>query len=125
MGQAIHEALDLLEARKAVYRRAGIPYYRPWALMITDGEPTDSWETAAERVRISEEEQKVAFFAVAVDQANLATLSRIAPPSRPPRRLAGLSFRELFLWLSASQKRVSASRVGDQVALPPAGWATV
>ena len=50
MGQAVHTAIDMLEARKQAYRANGIAYYRQWIFMITDGAPTDSgWEAAAER----------------------------------------------------------------------------
>ena len=37
----------------------------------------------------------------------------------------GLRFRDLFVWLSASQKAVSGSQPGDKVNLPPAGWGSV
>jgi len=123
MGRAIQTALDLLRARKTKYRENGINYYRPWAFLLTDGAPTDGWTSAAERIRQEEASQSVAFFAVGVEGADMQTLANIAP--RPPVLLRGLSFQELFLWLSASQKRVSASKVGEQVELPPIGWATV
>ena len=36
----------------------------------------------------------------------------------------GLNFKDMFLWLSASMKRVSTTRQGEQLALPPIeGWA--
>jgi uncharacterized protein YegL len=44
---------------------------------------------------------------------------------RPPLKLDGLKFVELFVWLSQSQKRVSASKVGEQTGLPPVGWTSV
>ena len=45
MGEAISTAvLDMIEERKASYREHGIAYYRPWAFLITDGEPNDHWK---------------------------------------------------------------------------------
>lgn len=124
MGAAIEQALDLVDARKATYRENGIVYYRPWVFLITDGAPTDDWQRAAERVQAAEEANGVAFFAVGTEGADMDTLGRIAV--RSPLTLKGLEFVELFLWLSQSQRRVSASRPGDQAALPPVdGWAAV
>ena len=39
MGTGIQKALDMLQERKAVYKTNGIAYYRPWVMLITDGEP--------------------------------------------------------------------------------------
>ena len=39
MAAGINTALDMLQARKDRYNQSGIPYYRPWVLMITDGRP--------------------------------------------------------------------------------------
>ena len=124
MGAAIEQAIDLVEARKSQYKSNGILYYRPWVFLITDGEPTDEWREAAARVRRAEEANALAFFAVGVEGANMDVLSQIAV--RSPLRLQGLKFVELFVWLSQSQRTVSASKPGDQTALPTVeGWAVV
>lgn len=124
MGAAIGRALDLLEERKRQYRANGISYYRPWVVLITDGAPTDEWADAARRVHEAEAASAVAFFAIGVQGADMDVLGQIA--TRQPLSLSGLKFVELFVWLSQSQRRVSASRPGDQTALPPvAGWASV
>jgi uncharacterized protein YegL len=122
MGAAINLALDNLEERKQVYRTAGISYYRPWVFLITDGEPTDDWHAAATRIQAMEDQKKVTFFAVGVDQAKMNTLSQIASKTRPPVKLNGLDFSKLFVWLSASLRSVSSSKIGEQVPLPPPGW---
>ena len=124
MGRAIEEGLELLNLRKETYRANGVAYYRPWIFLITDGQPTDSIAVAAARVQAEEAANGLAFFAVAVEGASVQSLSQISVV-RPPVKLKGLSFRELFQWFSASQRQVSSSRVGDQVLLPPVNWGTV
>lgn len=125
MGEAIDFSLDLLESRKKTYKENGIQYYRPWIFMITDGAPTDDWQMAAQRLQVGEEEGKYSFFSVAVEGADVQKLKQISPPNRPPVKLNGLDFQELFLWLSSSMKRVSSGKVGEMLALPPVGWGQV
>ncbi|MGN6725670.1 MAG: vWA domain-containing protein, partial [Tepidisphaeraceae bacterium] len=124
---AIEKALDLIAQRKQQYRENGIAFYRPWVFLITDGAPTDTWQTAAARVKEGESAKAFSFFCVGVEGANLDTLRQISV--REPLKLKGLRFRELFQWLSNSQKSVSRSTPGDQVPLTnpktPDGWAEV
>ena len=127
MGTAINTALDMIQSRKAHYRANGIAYYRPWVFMITDGEPqgepSDIIEQATRRINDDEANKRVAFFAVGVENANMERLQTLSV--RAPVKLIGLNFTDMFIWLSRSTQAVSHSKMDDQVALPPPGWATV
>ncbi|MDA8065381.1 MAG: VWA domain-containing protein [Thermaerobacter sp.] len=131
MGEALQLAMGVLEERKQHYRQQGIEYYRPWLFLITDGEPTDMnpgdglWNQVCASLREGVEQHRFAFFAVGVDTANMDLLSQLSPPGRSPVRLRGLSFAELFRWLSNSQKQVSASRADEEVKLPTVDWGSV
>lgn len=136
MGGAILEAVEMIRRRKQQYRSMGVDYYRPWIFLITDGEPTDmkpgdaTWDEVVRAVHGGEDAKEFLFFAVGVEPADMNVLAQIAPPERPPVQLRPGRFKEMFMWLSRSQQRVSASKVGEQVALEnpaagPQGWAEI
>jgi len=130
MGEAIIAGLDMLEARKAQYRQAAVSYYRPWVWLITDGGPTDDQQVLQQAIaRVhdgdSEARKSFLFFAVGVQGANLQVLSQICSPDRPPQKLEGLNFKEMFMWLSSSLGSVVRSKPNEKVALSRIGWAEV
>jgi uncharacterized protein YegL len=120
MGTAIEKALDMVQQRKNLYRLSGVGYYRPWVVMVTDGEPHGEADhmihNAAARIRQYEDEKRLSFFAVGVQNASMDKLARISV--RPPIMLHGLDFQDMFVWLSASMQLVSRSRIDEQVAVP-------
>ena len=129
MSAGISLALDKLEERKQMYRDNGIDYYRPWLWLMTDGAPTEEQEVvnaATAKLRQADSEKRVAAFSVAIGSADMDTLTEISP--RRPLPLQGLEFSSMFLWLSQSMSRVSASQTDDEITLDTDGlkdWAAI
>jgi uncharacterized protein YegL len=125
LGDALHLAMDILHTRKQLYKDNGTPYYRPWVFLITDGAPNSGWENAATRIKNEEARKGLAMFAVGVEGADMNVLRQLSNV-RAPLPLKGYSFREMFVWLSASLGKVSQSQPDQQVPLDaPKGWAVV
>jgi uncharacterized protein YegL len=125
MGEAIETGLNLLRSRKDKYKDNGIPYYRPWVFLITDGAPTDSWQRAAALIHEGEEKEAFSFFPIAVQGADLSVLKQLTAINQPIK-LSGLRFRELFAWLSSSlSKRSHSSHKAKILLPPPTGWGEV
>ena len=125
MGEALQRGMELLRQRKKAYRDEGLPYYRPWCMLITDGAPNpdDPWREAADEIQQAEAEKGVAFFPIGVRGADMDVLSALSS-KRPPLRLRELNFTDLFVWLSASLSDLSRSGPADEIQLPPPGWAS-
>jgi uncharacterized protein YegL len=127
MGDAVDKAVTLLEERKRAYAEAGVDYFQPWLVLMTDGAPTDSIERAATRVADLVERRRLSVFAIGIGEtADLVTLARFTP-KRPPLRLKGLAFPKFFEWLSKSVSQVAQSVPGQHVQLNTQGiaaWGT-
>ena len=126
MGEAVEKALELLNTRKEEYKRAGVDYYQPWLVLMTDGAPTDDITRASQLIGQLTKEKKLAVFAIEIgNDADMKELGKLSG-SRPPLKLKGLEFGKFFLWLSASVSRVSQSVPGNKVDLDPvSAWASV
>jgi uncharacterized protein YegL len=126
MAEGIELALDLIEQRTDVYRAARTSAYRPWLFLITDGLPTsrpDDLERARARLVRKVVGKKVAFFAVGVTDDAMPFLTTLCEGGRPPMRLVGMNFQELFEWLSVSLGAVSRSApTDDSVPLQKPTW---
>lgn len=126
-GQAVDLALAKIEEEKQNFKSAGVAYTRPWMFLMSDGQPTDDWQGAADRCRGAEQANKVAVFPLAVGSgANADGLGQFSSKGAAAvKKLDGLKFQELFLWLSASMKVVSQARPGGQAQLPAAdSWSS-
>lgn len=125
MGEAVEMAIKILNERKSEYKAAGVEYYQPWLVLMTDGQPTDNISNATILTSSMVDAGKLSLFSIAIGAgANLIELSKFSS-KRQPLRLRGLNFREFFEWLKESAKSTSQSTPGQSTSSPPIGWATL
>ena len=115
---AVNEAIDLVADRKAWYKSTNQTYYRPWIILMTDGEPDDGQdiETLSQRIQKDTLEKRYAFLPIGVEGANMRVLEQIKG-NIPPMKLKGTKFSSFFKWLSASMGTVITAEEGQQVDL--------
>jgi uncharacterized protein YegL len=121
---SLGEALDLLdravekEVKKTTPQQKGD--WRPMVFLMTDGQPTDSWEQAADRIKKKKWGNIIGCAAGA--GADPQILKRITEIVVQLNNLQPDTLKAYFKWVSASIKQTSKS-VGQQgqapVALPP------
>ncbi len=124
LGEALCQAVQMIERRKASMKDAGIPHYRPWLVVMTDGEPTDRnsqfWQTARQLVSAGVDAHKFTFFPLITEDGNKALVQELSPRSTV-RGLDSHKFSEFFFWLTGTLLAVSRSQIGGQAVLPPPG----
>lgn len=115
MGAALSMAKKDLEARRKLYRNNGVSSYRPWVILMTDGEPNDDWEEPARDMRNLAEKGKIQFIGIEIgSNVNHNIMCSILPDQPGPVKLQGLKFKRFFRWLTDSLRSVSQSAVSDQ-----------
>ena len=139
IGEAVNMALDMLERRTKEYQDAGVDYYQPWLVLMTDGEPYgedvtitqdgDNLHITREAMRratglVNNKKLTILPIGVGAD-VDMETLKGFSPKIAP-MKLQGLKFKEFFEWLSKSAQNVSGSRPGDSVRMPDTtGWGSL
>lgn len=125
MVDAVNEAIDKVSARKSWYKETNQTYYRPWIILMTDGEPDYDQDvnTLAERIKQDTAKKAYAFLPIGVEGANMSILQKIEGDI-PAMKLEGTRFGSFFKWLSASMGTVVSDK-GGVTELPKPDWMTI
>lgn len=115
---ALSEAVSMVESRKTFYKQTAQPYYRPWIIFITDGEPNPYDEIEISRfeqqVKQDSAQKKYNILGLGVGNAiSEKTLSRLTAGNA--RALKGSNFGGFFDWLSASIGSIVLSNPNDNI----------
>jgi Uncharacterized protein encoded in toxicity protection region of plasmid R478, contains von Willebrand factor (vWF) domain len=119
---AIEEAIKLSEDRKAFYKSTGQRYYRPWIILMTDGEPYGKKASQADideisaKVAVDSQGKKYMMMGIGIGaDANMELLKKMT--AGKGMKLDGVKFGEFFQWLSASLSTVTQSKEGETVSI--------
>ena len=112
----IREALRMVDERSRFYRRSGSEPYKPWIIMVTDGEPLDNIDAVAGEIQAMQNEGKVRFIALGVGDYNSASLKKLTDVVF---RMDGTDFTSFFNWVGKSMRSVSTTAPGEKPPLPP------
>lgn len=138
MAEGLDRAIDLLTARRLKYASLGVPSYKPWIVLFTDGIPTDSkgyvestqMINVSKRVKSEFEKGKLTVITVYIgdDLKEVTWENRKKNPSyylsmvstkKGILMLKDETFEGFFDWLSDSMRIISCSQVFDNPKLPP------
>jgi len=117
MGAGINMAIDQVKERNRFYASLGVPCFKPWIFMITDGSPTDDITSAMQKIQEEESKGthgKLKFFALGVGNYNKEVLKKL---TKRVMELSDTDFSGIFDWMSESMCAISVSRVGENVQL--------
>ena len=115
ISDAMELAMELVEARKSWYRTTNQKYYRPWIILITDGEPNQGqdMDELGAIIRKEVNQKHFEFLPIGVDNANMSALNKLKA-NMPPLPMKGAKFSAFFKWLSSSMGTITNTKNGDK-----------
>jgi len=118
---ALDSALSFTQKRCVAYDKAG-GAYKPWIVLITDGEFHDdriALDDIGQKMKEREMKGKLQFFGLGVEQYDRMQLEKLTnnPAHIIDAKVA--NFAEFFSWIGKSMKVVSTKAVGEPATLPP------
>lgn len=116
-GTALGAALHLLQQclRRDVVKTTDTTKgdYKPIVILLTDGQPTDEWESAADQIKQQRKPGIANIYAVACGpDGDTDVLRRVTDIVLQMKEMSRESFRKLFVWLTASVQTTSKALEG-------------
>lgn len=116
LGQAVILALDKIEERKKRYEDHGITTYKPWLILIGDGEATDVYQKAADRLLSLQKKNQIKVLCIGIgeDANNLANFKL----GGEVVNLKDFALEDFFSWLSKSMSKQSREQPSLEADIP-------
>ena len=127
LNHAINRGLDNIQERTELYKSQGIPYYRSWLFVLTDGAATDTELESSTRARLQEaiRQKHVVFMPMGIGEyADVEMLKSYYPREMAQKfvlKADANNFKEAFAWLGNSIGKVTKADLvkDDKVQLAP------
>lgn len=125
---AIKKAQEIVETRKQYYKSQGIPYFRPWIVVMTDGDPYPAGQDVDGIAAVIKEDvlnKKYVFYIIGIgNEIQDSVLQTLSTPYFPAKRMDAVKFSEFFQWLSVSTSVVvNGGSTTGPVKTPSPAWA--
>lgn len=116
MGHAVMYAIDQIRERQALYSDYGITTYKPWLILISDGEATDDITAASSELLRMQEEGKLKVLCIGLgDKAN--SLEKFHFHGEVTQ-LQDFQLTHFFSWLSRSMSKLSMESPYEDLEIP-------
>jgi len=117
----VRKGIERIEERKKWYKEEMQVYYRPYIILMTDGEPDGGQDVdgLSREIQNGVDGKHFNFWAFGVEGANMKVLQKISHASFEPLKLKGVDFVKFFEWLSASMTAVTHSKEGEKIDIAP------
>ena len=119
--QGVRMAWQNLQERLQEYQESGIDYYRPWLIIIGDGnDDSPSWQLdrLGESLLGETRQKHINILAINIGDERHDMLDRLSPDGHA-HKLHDLKFHEFFSWLSRNVQKMSQSLAGEESEMEP------
>jgi len=121
VANALNRAMEITKRRCTAYDKAG-GSYKPWIVLITDGEFHDERNdlyNIGQKMRERQFQGKLQFFGMGVEGYVRSQLEMLTNNPAHIIDAKAANFVEFLSWIGKSMKVVSTKAIGEPAALPP------
>lgn len=114
--ESLYVTMDFVETWKERYKSLGIPYYRPWIFLISNGMSLlpCNVDEIANKIKQDTSNKKYAFLAIYTKDADVSLLQEIKSDV-PIMALDSLSITDCFKWLSSEMNEICSPDLDNTI----------
>ena len=118
MGEGLLKAAEITNERRRLYNANGVMTFKPWIFMITDGEPTDSIESAKQELMKLQDNDKLKLWILGIPGYDKEPLKGLTKDGLI-LELRDFDLKTALNWVNKSMANVSHSAPGEMPKMAP------